>query len=395
MRKSHMTQQIKKMRRLAGVKAVLAYVPGALGDVLISRPALKAIRRLVGPEARLCVLRERKRGAVTPDDILKLEGLADGFLEYRYHDGAAAPLWSAARMYGPIVRQRFSAVFYVAGAKRSRAAVRRDEAFFRLCGIPVRLGFHATEEVGPADGGHEMNIRLARLERDGVDVAEERTDEAYHLALSDANRRSAKSWLAAAGWDGTRVLVAVCPATRMPAKQWPVENFEELGRMLNATGSVELVVLGAAEDQALAARLIPVWGAGINATGCLSVLESAAVLGEARLCLTLDTGCMHLAAAVGTKCVALFADKDFMGRWNPVGTQHIVIRRRVPCGGCQAVACPLHDHPCMRQITVAQVWSAVYEALEKGETPWSGPQNSDNHTDKTHFSLNGVWRRES
>ncbi len=71
---------------------------------------------------------------------------------------------------------------------------------------------------------------------------------------------------------------------------------------------------------------------------------------------------MHLSAAVGTRCVALFSGHNPVGRWEPPG-EHVIVRESVTCAPCGKVACPLEDHPCMTRITVERVWRGVVEAL--------------------------------
>jgi ADP-heptose:LPS heptosyltransferase len=59
---------------------------------------------------------------------------------------------------------------------------------------------------------------------------------------------------------------------------------------------------------------------------------------------------MHLAAALGKPCVALFSSRDPAGMWDPYGEGHTILRiNGLPCANCGAVVCPKSDHPCMKQ----------------------------------------------
>jgi ADP-heptose:LPS heptosyltransferase len=80
--------------------------------------------------------------------------------------------------------------------------------------------------------------------------------------------------------------------------------------------------------------------------------QLAALLGKARLLVTSDTGPMHIAAAVGTTCVALFGP-TLPGRSGPVGSRHVCIQKRYQEGsGPQRRG---EDNSAMCEITVDDV----------------------------------------
>jgi ADP-heptose:LPS heptosyltransferase len=101
----------------------------------------------------------------------------------------------------------------------------------------------------------------------------------------------------------------------------------------------------------------------VNAAGQFSVMGSAALLGQCRLLVGLDTGTTHMAAALDVPSVVLFADRTRPGQWEPLGDRHILIRKAVACGGCLKRDCPVPDHPCMTGISVDEVWAAMEKAL--------------------------------
>jgi ADP-heptose:LPS heptosyltransferase len=93
------------------------------------------------------------------------------------------------------------------------------------------------------------------------------------------------------------------------------------------------------------------------------VRQAAAALSICRLYIGNDTGTMHLAAAVGTKCIAIFSARHFPECWYPYGLGHIVLRRRVPCEGCTVFECNEHDNLCLKLIQVKDVIDAVEKIL--------------------------------
>jgi ADP-heptose:LPS heptosyltransferase len=73
---------------------------------------------------------------------------------------------------------------------------------------------------------------------------------------------------------------------------------------------------------------------------------------------------MHLAAAVNTPCVGIFAAIDWEGRWTPFGENHKIIRKKVECEGCLSPV-SLKGNKCLDLIEVKEVYEACLEVLER------------------------------
>jgi heptosyltransferase-2 len=87
----------------------------------------------------------------------------------------------------------------------------------------------------------------------------------------------------------------------------------------------------------------------------------AALLRHCQLLVTNDTGTMHVAAAVGTRVVALFGPTD-PRTTAPLGNGHVLIRKEVSCGPCLKRVCP-EDHRCMDLIGVEAMYTTVSAQL--------------------------------
>jgi len=103
----------------------------------------------------------------------------------------------------------------------------------------------------------------------------------------------------------------------------------------------------------------------VNLCGQVSVRESAALLAHARLYLGHDSGPMHLAAAVGTPCVAVFSSRNLPGEWFPYGTQHRMLYQAIWCQGCGLEVCIERNKACIRSITVDQVERHVLDVVQQ------------------------------
>lgn len=116
------------------------------------------------------------------------------------------------------------------------------------------------------------------------------------------------SWLAGQDFDLPRPYALLIPgaAPHRPAKRWPAGRFAELAAMLRARG-ITPVVLGGAHESPLAAAIQQ----AIDLTGRTTLADIATLARGAAFAVGNDTGPMHLATAVGCRCVVLFsADSD-------------------------------------------------------------------------------------
>lgn len=85
---------------------------------------------------------------------------------------------------------------------------------------------------------------------------------------------------------------------------------------------------------------------------------------------------MHLAACVGTPCVAIFSSRNLPGQWYPRGADSTVLYTTVPCFGCDLLECLEHQKKCILSITVEAVHAAAVAKLGRGSaaTATGGPR---------------------
>jgi len=350
---------------------ILVYRPGQIGDTVVALPAMWAIREHFS-SAQICLLtgRHPEKGFVSAVDVLPKEGLFDDCITYPTSIHGFDPK-ALMRMLPEVRRHRFDTLIYLAPRIRTPWQIRRDLVFFRMAGIKNvvgNIGIQGLERS--ANGGplplveNETDELLGRLAASGLPVAP-KEKRAIELRLDPDERSSAISWLASrlgSQADGRR-LVAVGAGSKRSSSRWPEQNFAELGKMIIDEFDLFPIVVGGDDDRELGERLISAWGTGVNAAGELSVRQSAAVMGHCRLFVENDTGTMHLAAASGIPCVAIFSSADWPGRWYPYGNDHTVFRSSVPCEGCRLDDCIEQDLICLRQIAVKDVALAVRQTL--------------------------------
>ncbi len=308
---------------------------------------------------------------VSAEKVLPSQGLIDEWLTYPTNLGKAAALSSLVRLVIGLRRSQFDAVVYLMPRMRTVEQIDRDICFFRFGGISRSIGANYLRMTGlkepipkPTPVVESESEHLLRcLTFDGIEIDVNALTP--DLKLSDVEISTANNWFlkAADGSNGGRRLVAVAPGSKWASKVWPEDRFEAvIGRMISTHG-VFPIIFGGQEDRGKGDRLIEKWKTGVNAAGKLAVRESAALLRECELYVGNDTGTMHLAATVGTKCVAVFASIDWKGRWAPYGSGHTVFRQTVECEGCYSPDC-FNANKCLDLTTVDDVYQACVQTLK-------------------------------
>jgi asparagine synthase (glutamine-hydrolysing) len=360
--------------RIAGRQKILIFRIGQLGDTVAALPAMWAIRNHF-QEAELTLLCDRHpdKNYVFGPDLLRSSGLFQKFEFYPVRESGLNPLRRSrdlVRLLSSLRKSRYDALVYLAPSTRTRLQVQRDRSFFRLAGIKQFMGVEGfSTDPGRVAGRaleavpHESDLLLARLAASDIPVPRPGRG-CMALGLGAAEQSEVRNWLGKLPPDGGRPWIAFGPGSKMPAKRWPLERFAEVGRDLIKKHDVWPVVFGGAEDREMSGQLLQIWGRGHNAAGQLSLRGAAEALNSCLLYIGNDTGTMHLAAAAGVRCVAVFSARDHPGRWHPYGEGHKVLRTQIDCEGCGLVECVERKNECLNRISAEQVLQAC-EALLK------------------------------
>lgn len=142
--------------------------------------------------------------------------------------------------------------------------------------------------------------------------------------------------------------------------RWPVDGFVALAKRLVARDGVPLLVTGSAQDAPIAEAIADGAGRGVTTVaGATSIGVFAALAERARAVIAMDSGPMHVAAAVGAPTVGVFAlQSDEPDRWAPRGPRVAVVRPTYPCPpGHRKETCP--DFACVREIDDERILAAL------------------------------------
>lgn len=189
------------------------------------------------------------------------------------------------------------------------------------------------------------------------------------IHLSQEQLDAGRARLGRAGFKvGNQPLVGLFPGAEFgPSKRWPRRYFTDLARQLQTSGTkLGQIIVAGPKEVWLAVRLFEDTGKIHPVVGPdLDLAQLAAVLAHLDLLVSNDSGPMHLAAALGVPCLALFGPTD-PRRTAPAGEGHKVLYTNRWCSPCFRRHCPLLHHGCLREIGVGQVRSAALTMLGQG-----------------------------
>ena len=346
--------------RLDRARRILLIKPSALGDVVHALPVVATLKRRY-PEIPLDWLVEEEAAPLVEGHpavaTLVVSGRRRWLRQLRRPADVPVTLREIRAWLKALRRRRYDVVLDLQGLLKSAMYV-------VAAGAPVRVGLaDAREGAGwvlthrvpvPPQPVHAVERYLALAA--AVDAREAVRD--FTIPLGSDDLEAARRLLD----DLPRPRVVLHPAARWETKLWEVERWRAVAASLADEGA-GVVVTGGPADAAMAAAICDgLRQAPRSLVGRISLKTLAAVLRSADLMITVDSGPMHIAAALGTPVLALFGPTD-PARTGPLGCGR-VLRRTLPCSPCLQRRCQIAEtRRCMRDLDVQEVLAAARELL--------------------------------
>jgi len=318
---------------VTGIERIVVRAPNWIGDVVLSLPAVRDLRRNF-PAARIEVLARPW--------VAELYGAVAEVDAVRPSAGRSADAAS--------VRGAFDAAVLLPNSFASALAVWQ-------AGIPQRWGY-ATDGRGPLltragrvpaqiRGRSQVYYYRAMLAAVGLKVS----------ATPDASLLCPPQWASRgdALLGGGGPWIGLNPgAFYGTAKRWLPERYAAVGDTLARRTGARVAIVGGALERVLGESIASGMRAPVRVLcGETGLSDLAGVLSRLSLLVTNDSGPMHVAAAFGVPVVAVFGPTDSR-ETGPVGDAHRIVREPVHCSPCKLRECPI-DHRCMTRIGVDRV----------------------------------------
>jgi len=325
-----------------------------LGDLVMSLPALRAIRRFF-PRARISVVTKSALASF-------FDGVEwiDEVIPYSVHRGIRG-LDDRRALVNAIRSRGFDLAVLFPNSFESALWV-------WMARIPRRAGYIRdfrgpllTDKIAPppqAMNDHQVHYWLAMVQSTiGA------SGDAQDFALTaDPNRlQEMTAWLKPRRRRKGSPLIALAPAAAFgPAKKWPTMHFVQLIDDLAERHDAECVLVGAPDERPQCATIASASRHGaMIAAGETSVGQLVALLKLADGFVGNDSGAMHVAAALGQPTVGIFGSTN-PARTGPLGPRTRVLWQHLICSPCLARTCRFGHYNCLREIAPGGALDALH-----------------------------------
>jgi len=337
------------------VRSILVVSSTAIGDTLISTPAMRAVRKAF-PKARVVALLNAANM-----ELFSNNPYIDAIVPF--HGGYSRFFRTARelRKYSPDLALVFhgnepqaTPLCYLSGARFIFKLPNENEYNFLLSNREPVVGWNGL--------GHGIEARLATAALAGVLPDGPRMD----LFIEDSDREAAGEFLRSEGVSGNDIIVGFQPGASTVSRQWFADRFTGLGkRLIGSYPGVKVVLTGSPAERALCERIKAGIGEGaINSAGRLPLRQVPPLIGGMRAFVTGDTGPMHIAITMGTPIVALYAVADSRKSGPIVDMdRHVIIQKHRTCEPCVSKRCRYQK--CMENISIEEVFDAVRGVFER------------------------------
>lgn len=346
------------MKPLPPTARILLVRTDRLGDLILSTPAIRAVRAafpngyvalLVSPATRALV-----DGHPAVDEVFVLD-----------KDGAHRGWAGTRRLAADLSTRRFDAALLL-------HTTTRVVLLTWLAGIRCRVGYarrlgwlltQARPDEKRLGERHELDYTLDLLRTIGIPAEDRRLE----IAWSPESQGAVERWLAGQDIAPEDRLVVLHPGASCPSKRWPAARFAEVADRLGTEGIKVAVAVGPGEQLA---------GAEVRRRANVpvampdrpwSLTELSWLLRRAACVISNDSGPVHLAGAAGVPVVAIFGRWGgglSPTRWGPTGARSAIVHHDVGCRPCLAHRCQI-GYLCLQAAPVDEVVAAAWSLMRE------------------------------
>ncbi|MBF0519051.1 MAG: glycosyltransferase family 9 protein [Nitrospirae bacterium] len=338
------------------VRRILIISSTALGDTLLSTPAISAVRKRY-PEAAIFALIH-----LNYLELFTTNPHIDEFIPY--YGGYKKFLLTVSRLRK--LKPDTALILHGNEPQATPLAYLSGARFIFKIPIPSQYGFLLSNHTnGFTDSPwhhHAISVRLKTASFADCNEDDLRMVLPVNSEDSDAIKRLFHNF----GFESKHILIGLQAGAALNYKMWPESNFTALGKkLIELNPDVGIIVTGSKVEKTLCTKIATDIGSkAVPLCGEHPLRLLGALINELTVLITNDTGTMHVAIAVCTKTVSLFCPSHHWGVGRAYDFHlHKVIYKERPCAPCVTKKC---ENPhCMEQISVVEVFSAVKELIGK------------------------------
>lgn len=324
---------------------ILCFHLNQVGDLVFSLPALKCIRDSF-PESHItCVVRPGLK------EVLESSGLPDEVLPR-----ISGINLDKLKLVCCLRSGRFDIAVVFSQSAECAILAWLSNVSKRIGFVDTSLGFLLTSRVEFHHPPSTVN-NLRLIEAIGATIT--CRDYAGLIEPTAVQIERANNLLAANGVEANQPIAALSPGTscRRSVKEWTDEGFAAVGSYLAERG-IKPIILGTQPSNGIVDKC----GEILDLSGKTNLGEAVAILAKSRILIAVDSGVLHLGAAVKTPVIGLYGPSN-PAITGPQGDGHIVLTSHAPCSPCVKTECSF-DRMCMVDLRPDLVVSVVDRLLD-------------------------------
>ncbi len=335
------------------VKNILVVSSTAIGDTLLSTPAIRAVRERY-PNAKI----------IAHFNVKNME-----LFENNPHIDGIIPYYGGYKKFFKTIKEfrkhKFDLVLIFHGnePQATPMAYLSGAKFIIKVPIPKKYNFLLSNKTNGFENPwnhHAIDVRLKTASFAGCNS----TSKKMEFVVDEKTKKEVKKFLERLNISERSILVGFVPGAASKFKIWPKENFIELGkRLISYKSTLKIILIGSKKEKKLIYEIEKGIGDNvIKIAGDLSLKQVAALIQKLNFLVTNDTGLMHIAIALKVRTISLFCPSNWWGV-GPIQDLHLhkIIAKEKPCNPCITKKCK--DNFCMKQIQVEEVFEAAKEML--------------------------------
>lgn len=340
------------------------FLPNWVGDLVMATPALRALRQHFAQDRLIGIVRPNLAEVLQGTRLLDEEIYFDPkSVDPHVKDFNVVMQLRHERLDLALLMTnswRTALIAWLGGAKRRVGYAREGRSWLLSQALQPRMA------RGKYVPGPVLDYYLELAYAVGCPSEPPRME----LATSGRDEAQADAIWRKFGFLGARGVVSLnCSGAFGAAKLWPPEYFAELARRIAVKLDRAVLVLCGPSERETANQIV----AGADHPRVASLADEPFGIGLSKACVrrsellvTTDSGPRHFAGAFGVPVVTLFGPTD--QAWSDNHFEHAVnLQLKLECSPCQQRVCPLKHHRCMRDLSVDQVYRAVYAQLGGGQ----------------------------
>jgi heptosyltransferase-2 len=338
-------------------KKILIVRTDRLGDVILSTPVIKSLRKKF-PKAYIAFMcrpytREVLEGNPYLDEVIICD---------RY--GKHKNIWGIFKLSSILRKKGFDWAIILHPTNRVHLVTFLAGIKFRI-GWDRKLGFLLNKRIphNKQEGKkHELEYTLDILRELEIPIVDSHT----YFPISDKSEKRIEELLKKQGLGKDDKFIVIHPSASCPSKRWPQSKFSQVIKILREKDDLGVVVIAAADEKEFGKKLVEE-NKVIDLRGKLSVSEVGSLLKRSLLFISNDSGPVHIGASLDIPVISIFGRKDpglSPLRWQPLGDNSFYFHKDVGCQVCLAHNCD-KGFLCLEEISPQEVAQKAISILDK------------------------------